>query len=208
MKKIMIVLIILVSLILGTFGFLRAYSQGKPFFDMFSMAEEISQGKDSLLNYKARIDKVLDKIKIEQSPTEKYFVTISLSKYLSKEELEKLIKDYNIEVLAIEGRSIENGTMLKGTFFVAPENGMLYDEKLLLDMLKRNDAELKGFTAIIANVQNQDIQKLRNDKMVFLIDTSADGHFARNPKHEETNSWDGYAPSVFAELEKNNLLNP
>ena len=208
MKKMIIISIILVSLALSTFGFLRAYSQDKPFFDMFSMAGEISQSKDSLLNYKAKIDRVLDKIKLEQSPTEKYFVTTTFSKYVSKEELEKLVKDYNIEVLAIEGRSIEKGTMLKGTFFVAPENGMLYDEKLLLDMLKRNDAAFKGFTAVIANMQNQDIQKLRNNKMVFLIDTSADTHFVRNPEHEETNSWDGYAPSVFAELEKNNLLNP
>lgn len=26
--------------------------------------------------------------------------------------------------------------------------------------------------------------------------------------YEKTNFWDGYAPSVFAELEKSNLLNP
>ncbi len=208
MKKTIIVLIVLVSLAVGVFGFVRAYSQDKPFFDMFSMAGEISQSKDSLLNYKAKIDRVLDKIELEQSPTEKYFVTITFSKYVSKEELEKLVKDYNIEVLAIEGRSIENGTILKGTFFVSPEKGMLYDEKLLLDMLKRNDAEFKGFTAIIANIQNKDIQKLRNDKMVFLIDTSADGHFVRNPEHEKANSWEGYAPSVFSSLEKFNLVKP
>jgi len=69
--------------------------------------------------------------------------------------------------------------MLKGTFFVAPENGMLYDEKLLLDMLKRNDATFEGFTAVIANMQNQDIQRLKNDEMVFLIDASADTHFCK-----------------------------
>jgi hypothetical protein len=208
MKKITIISIILVSLAVGAFGFLKVYSQDKPFFSMFSMAEEISHSKDSLLNYKARIDRVLDKIELEQSPIEKYFVTVTFSKYLSKDEIEKLVKDYNIEVLAIEGRSIENGTMLKGTFFVSPENGIFYDEKLLLDMLKRNDATFKGFTAVIANMQNQDIQKLRNDESVFLIDTSADTHFARNPEHKKENSWEGYAPSVFAELEKNNLLNP
>ena len=154
------------------------------------------------------MDKVLDKIELEQLPTEKYFITTTFSKYLSKDELEKLVKDYNIEVLAIEGRSIENGTMLKGTFFISPENGMLYDEKLLLDMLKRNDATFKGFTAVIANMQNQDIQRLKNDEMVFLIDTSVDTHFVRNPEHEKENSWEGYAPSVFSSLEKFNLVKP
>ena len=154
------------------------------------------------------MDKVLDKIELEQSPTEKYFITTTFSKYISKDELEKLVKDYNIEVLAIEGRSIENGTMPEGTFFISPENGMLYDEKLLLDMLKRNDATFKGFTAVIANMQNQDIQRLKNDEMVFLIDTSADTHFVRNPEHEKENSWEGYAPSVFSSLEKFNLVKP
>ena len=154
------------------------------------------------------MDKVLDKIELEQLPTEKYFITTTFSKYVSKEELEKLVKDYNIEVLAIEGRSIENGTMLKGTFFVAPENGMLYDEKLLLDMLKRNDAAFKGFTAVIANMQNQDIQRLKNEETAFLIDTSADTHFTRNPEHEKENSWEGYTPSVFSSLEKFNLVKP
>jgi len=28
------------------------------------------------------------------------------------------------------------------------------------------------------------------------------------PRHEKTNSWDGYVPSMFWELEKNNLLKP
>jgi len=208
MKKITIVLIILVSITLGTFGFLKAFSQDKPFFDMFSIAREISQGKDSILNYKNKVEKVLDKIKVGSPLEEKYFVTITLSKFVTEEELEKLVKDYNIEMLAIEGRSIEKGTNLKGTFFVTPENGMLYDKKLLLDMLQRNDAEFKGFIAIVVNIQNEDIQKLRNNKIVFLIDPSTDTHFVRNPKHEKTNSWDGYAPSVFSELEKNNLLNP
>jgi len=206
MKKIMIVLIILVSLTLGTFGFLKASSQDKSFFNMFSIAMETTQGKDSILNYKNKVEKVLDEIKLEIPLEEKYFVTITLSKYVTEEELEKLVKEYNIEILAIEGRSVEKGTNLKGTFFVTPENGMLYDKKLLLDILQRNEAEFKGFTAIVANTQNKDIQKLRNDKMVFLIDPSADTHFVRNPKHEKTNSWDGYAPSLFPELEKDNLL--
>jgi len=197
MKKIMIVLIILVSLTLGTFGFLKASSQDKSFFNMFSIAMETTQGKDSILNYKNKVEKVLDEIKLEIPLEEKYFVTITLSKYVTEEELEKLVKEYNIEILAIEGRSVEKGTNLKGTFFVTPENGMLYDKKLLLDILQRNEAEFKGFTAIVANTQNKDIQKLRNDKMVFLIDPSADTHFVRNPKHEKTNSWDGYAPSLY-----------
>lgn len=208
MKKIIIVLIILVSLTLGTFGFLKASSQDKPFFDMFSIAREISQGKDSILSYKNKVEKVLDKIEVEIPKEEKYFVTITFSKFVTDEELKKLVKEYNIEILAIEGRSIEKGTNLKGTFFVTPENGMLYDKKLLLDMLQRNDAEFKGFIAIVVNIQNKDIQKLRNNKIVFLIDPSADTHFVRNPKHEKTNSWDGYAPSLFSELEKNKLLNP
>jgi|GEM_PF-1976941 len=207
MKKIIIVLIILVSLALGTFGFLKASSQDKPFFNMFSIAREISQGKDSILNYKNKVDRILDKIKLEIPLEEKYFVTITFSKFVTEEELEKLVKEYNIEILAIEGRSIEKGTNLKGSFFVTPENGMLYDKKLLLDMLQRNNAEFKGFIAVVGNIQNKDIQKLRNDKIVFLIDPSADMHFVRNPKHEKTNSWDGYAPSLFTELEKNNLLN-
>lgn len=208
MKKIIVILIILISLTLGVFEFLKAFSQDKPYFDMFSIVREFSLSKDHLLNYKNKVDKVLDKIKVEKSPFEKYFVTITFSKFVNKEELEKLVKAYNIEVLAIEGRSIEKGTNLKGTFLVAPENGMLYDEKLLLDMLKRNDAEFKGFTAIIGNIQNKDMQELRNDKIVFLIDPSADPHFVRNPKHEKTNSWDGYAPDVFAELEEYSLIGP
>lgn len=207
MKKIIFILIVLMSLTLGVFGFLKAFSQDKPYFDMFSIAREFSLSKEHLLNYKNKIDKVLDRIKDKESPFEKYFLTITFSKYINKEELERLVKAYNIEVLAIEGRSIEKGTNLKGTFLVGPENGMLYDEKLLLDMLKRNNTEFKGFAAIIGNIQNKDIQRLRNNKIVFLIDPSADTHFVRNPKHERTNSWDGYAPSVFPELEKNNLLN-
>jgi len=168
MKKIIIVLIILGSLTLGTFGFLKASSQDKPFFNMFSIAREVSQGKDSILNYKNKVEKVLDKIKLEIPLEEKYFVTITFSKFVTEEELEKLVKEYNIAILTLEGRSIERGTNLKGTFFVTPENGMLYDEKLLLDMLQRNDAEFKGFIAIVGNIQNKDIQKLRNDKIVFL----------------------------------------
>ncbi len=176
MKKTILVLIVLASLAVGAFGFLKVYSQGKPFFNMFSMAEEISQSEDSLLNYKSKMDRVLDKIKLEQSPAEKYFVTTTFSKYVSKNEIEK--------------------------------NVMFYDEKLLLDMLMRNDAKFKGFTAVIANMQNQDIQRLKNDEMVFLIDASADTHFVRNPEHEKANSWDGYAPSVFSSLEKFNLVKP
>jgi len=118
----------------------------------------------------------LIKLKLEQSPAEKYFVTTTFSKYVSKNEIEK--------------------------------NVMFYDEKLLLDMLMRNDAKFKGFTAVIANMQNQDIQRLKNDEMVFLIDASADTHFVRNPEHEKANSWDGYAPSVFSSLEKFNLVKP
>jgi len=128
-------------------------------------------------------------------------VTITFLKYVSEEELEKLVKDYNIEVLAIEGRSIERGTNLKGTFFVTPENGMLYDKKLLGDLLRRNNAEFKGFITLVANIENKDTQRLRKEQLVFLIDPSADAHFVKNPKHERTNSWDGYAPDVFAEIE-------
>jgi len=208
MRKLIIIGVILVSITLGAFGFLKAYSQDKPFFDMFTIAKEFSLSKDHLLNYKNKIDKTLDKIKTGKSRFEKYFVTITFSKYVSEEELEKLVKEYNIKVLAIEGRSIERGTNLQGTFFITPENGMLYDKKLLGDLLKRNDAEFKGFVAIVANIENKDIQQLRKEQLVFLIDPSADAHFVKNPKHERTNSWDGYAPNVFAELEKYSLINP
>lgn len=45
---------------------------------------------------------------------------------------------------------------------------MLYDKNLLLDMLQRNNAEFKGFIAIVGNIQNKDMQKLRNDKLAFF----------------------------------------
>lgn len=208
MKKVIIVSIILSSIVLGTFGILRVFSQDKPFFNMFTVAKETSQGKDSVLNYKNKIEKTLDKIKVIAPVKEKYFVTITFSKYVTEKELEKVVKDYNIEVLAIEGRSIEKGANLKGTFLVTPENGMLYNKKLLLDMLERNDADFLGFTALICNIQNADLQRLRKNTIVFLVDPSSDTHFVRNPKHEKTNSWDGYVPSIFWELEKNNLLKP
>jgi len=208
MKKTIIAIAILASIVLGTFGFLNAYSKDKPFFNMFSIAREVSESKGSLVNYKNKVNKVLDRIKKEKPPQENYFVTITFSRYMNKEDIKGLVDKYNIKVLAIEGRSIEKGTNLKGTFFVAPENGMLYDRKSLFDMLQRNNSEFKGFISVIVNIKNEDIQKLRNDKIIFLIDPSADTHFVSNPKHEKTNSWDGYAPSLFSELEKNKLLNP
>ncbi|BAL80178.1 hypothetical protein [Caldisericum exile] len=112
MRKLIIIGVILESITLGAFGFLKAYSQDKPFFDMFSIAKEFSLSKDSLLNYKNKIDKALDKVKTEKSPFEKYFVTIIFSKYVSEEELEKLVKEYYIEVLAIEGKVLKKKQIL------------------------------------------------------------------------------------------------
>ncbi|GAV25600.1 hypothetical protein ciss_15330 [Carboxydothermus islandicus] len=173
--------------------------QKEPIFNPIAAYKVVGTSKTDLINYKNQVKVKIDKINETLSPNENVLVTITFIKPLNQKELAELVQNYSLSVLQIKGRVIENKTGLRATISLSPENGNLFNTSDLEQMIKRNDAVFKGFIEIVANVKREKLVSLSEDKLVFLVDPSADKHLISNPKKK-------FMPGVFWNLEDNGLV--
>lgn len=153
-------------------------------FDALREYEKIEKTRDGLTNYKKATKAKIAKLNSEVGAKEDILVTITLSRFLDKDQLAKLAADYNIKIHHTIVRSIEDNTGLRVTSALPPSKDGLYDEELLNDMSAGHKASFKGFIEIVGYVPNEKLVAMSNDKQIFLADPSADEHLNNNPKRD------------------------
>ncbi|MFO7296423.1 MAG: hypothetical protein C0P72_010450, partial [Clostridia bacterium] len=198
-KKIVAFAAFLVLLVGVGYAVTDAETLKKQKFNPISSYHEIAKSKSNLIEYKNKVEEKLKELNNEASSEKEVFVTLTFTKPLNEGELANLVSKYNIKVDQIKGRAIEKGTGLKATFGLKPVEGQLIDKIALENILSQNEAVFKGFIEAVVVIKNKDLQELKNEKLVYLADPSADEHFVSNPKHDSM-------PGVYWELEKYNLV--
>lgn len=161
--------------------------------------KEIGDTKADINGYKSEIAGKINQLQEELSPEENILVTVSFNRPVEKDTLTNLIKEHDLRVKEILGRTIEKGTGLRGTVQLASQDSELYDEEVFEHMVSSNNAVFKGFIEIIGYVKVKNIDQLAKNQSVFLVDPSADNHLVSNPKEKTM-------PGVFWKLEDNSLV--
>lgn len=197
LRKGLVVLAVVMALGVGVFSTNAANTTPK--FNALASYEEIGKTKEDILGYKMANNNKIDKLNKEVAAENKIRVTITLAKHLNESQLSKLVKDHGLDVHHVIVRAIEGGTGLRSTMSLAPTKDQVYDKEALKDMLDSHDATLKGFIEIVAYVPNGNLQKLKNDRLVFLVDPSADRNLTQNPEGD-------FMPGLFWTLEDFDML--
>lgn len=200
MKKIGIGL--LIALVLSVFINslnLSTATASQPQFSVIKAYKEIGNNKADLIQYKTHVKEKIIQIDKSINDQETVLVTITFNKPLEKNQLAKLVQQYNLNVLQVTGRAIEKETGLRATIVLTPENGSLFDENILEHMLSYNKSLFKGFIEIVSEVDKENLIKLSDDSAAFLVDPSADNYFVSNPKEKSM-------PGVFWNLEDYELV--
>jgi len=163
--------------------------------------KEIGDTKADINGYKSKMAGKIAQIQEKLSPEENVLVTITFNHPIEKDALTNLINENDLQVKTILGRTIENGTGLRGTIQLASQDRKLYDEEVFEHMVSSNNAVFKGFIEIAGYVKVKNIDQLAHSQFVFLVDPSADNHLVSNPKKKTM-------PGVFWKLEDNDLVVP
>lgn len=162
-------------------------------------------GKKELLAHKNKVvaEKHRQAIAIaKQSGRKENLVTVTFSRALSLEELEQLVKEYNVRVKFYEARAIDHqGTRV--TIGLAPTKEKFLPEEFeqMLSDPQQTGAKMKcvGFIDLVGYLEVENLPRLQQDPRVFLVDNSADQAFIDNPK-------DKPMPSLYWHLEDLGLL--
>jgi hypothetical protein len=147
-----------------------------------SLARESKQG---LEKYKNEISKVIVRLKKELDANEEVFVTITFAKPLNNREISSLISDYNLKQKMVTARGIEKSSNLRTTIGAPTYQG--------INQLTTRDKFI-GFIELTAYVKITNLQRLTEDKLVYMVDPLADDYFISNPEED-------YRQGVFWYLE-------
>ena len=98
-------------------------------------------------------------------------VTITFSEYLSFDEIERYVEQYNIKIAQLQIRGLEeDGTRL--TAFTRTDAGFAETEKILFDSAQNTGFNVKGIIGMYAWVDSENLTGIRNDPKTYLADTS------------------------------------
>lgn len=168
-----------------------------PQFNVIKAYEQVGRGKASLLNYKNSVSGKIEKIQREVKPDEKIFITITLVKPASEDQVANLINNFGLSVRHLKGRFNETDTGLRGTIGLTPVNGNPFGS--FSEVFTGNNDEFQGFIEIMAEVPNKNLKPLINNPLVYLADPTADNHLVYNPKNNPM-------PGVFWSLEDTGMV--
>lgn len=187
------------ALTLGIGLTVSAAKSQKPLLNSLGIHKNLDKTKSGILKYKENNNDKLRKLSKSLPPQEEVFVTVTLAQPLNENQTIELINNYGLEPRLVIARAIE-GNGMRGTIasLVPAVEGLINQETLAISM-NQNNSKFKGFIEIIGEVPNDKIQALSSDKLVFLVDPSADKYFASTRKGD-------YMPGFFWYLEDNHMI--
>lgn len=105
--------------------------------------------------------------------------TITFSEYLSFDELEEYVEQYNITVVQLQLRGlVEDGTRV--TIFTRTDIGFEETENLIIDSARNEDYTIIGITGMYALEDSNKLSDVVTDSKTYLADTSGDSCFSQN----------------------------
>ena len=170
-------------------------------FGSFASADSTSPIIQPLNNINHTIDQTVES-------SSHIAATITFSQYLSFDELQTYISNYDVELQQIQLRGImEDGTRV--TIATLTDKGMEYTENLMYTQAAEQNFNLVGITDVYAYISPNQIDELSNDNLTYLVDTSGNdsgnGITAVNDESGATSS-SVFPKSLTWELEELGLL--
>ena len=163
---------------------------------------KITETEKGLFYYKKVATATLDDLKTHLNKEEMIYVTITLNRPISLEEYKTFIEKNDINARMSIFRMVEKSG-LRGTGTLPGgfdgDFNEEYIQKHLSDMEKRLDSSFKGIIEIVGYVKVKNVDGLKQDPQIFLIDPSLDPHIVPNRTED-------YMPGVYWELEKYNIV--
>jgi hypothetical protein len=172
----------------------------EPKYDPLVAFDKIDKSsKDGLLKFKKQNEEKIKDVKNLAKSEEEIMVTVTFSKYLSEDELKKVVNSNQLRVHHIIGRGVEPDGK-ESTFVMEPtKDGQIVNKDVLGDWETRFQSKTKGFIELGGYVRADQIEKLSKDTKIYSVDVSADQHLANNPKKK-------FAHGVFWEIEHKDLI--
>ncbi|ADG83583.1 hypothetical protein [Thermincola potens] len=177
MKRGKIILLLSLCLIIASIGVTSAAYAGKKKFNWLATFETIEKSKVGIERYKNETKVKINDLNEKVDANQDIWVTITFAKPLNKQQVEDLINRYNIKIDHLIARAMERKTGLRGTLIVTTPDSDRIDP-----VLSENEADLKGFIEAVGYVPNKKLRELSEDKLLFVVDPSADDYFVDNPK--------------------------
>lgn len=105
--------------------------------------------------------------------------TITFSKSMDAEELERYVDAYNIEIVQLQARGYDkDGNRI--TFFSRTDKGLEETFRLLNELANSDEVVLAGAIGMYALTSSSSVSDIQNDKNTLLIDSSADQYYNDN----------------------------
>ncbi|ACV63666.1 hypothetical protein Dtox_2905 [Desulfofarcimen acetoxidans DSM 771] len=186
-KKILLSLImvtIMLTMVLNSTHANTVKSEKTDFRPVDENFKTIKNSKTNFLEYKKLIDAKIEKLVVGLEDNEEVQVTITLAKALNEEEVVRIINDNNLKVHHFILRAIEKDTNQRVTISLSPNKDNLIDKETLNELMEGNNDILKGFIEICAYVPAINLEGLKSNNNIFLVDVSADQHLVNNPKNK------------------------
>ena len=166
------------------------------------------QTRNQLAEYVDNINNINHTIDQTVESSSHIAATITFSQYLSFDELQTYISNYDVELQQIQLRGImEDGTRV--TIATLTDKGMEYTENLMYTQAAEQNFNLVGITDVYAYISPNQIDELSNDNLTYLVDTSGNdsgnGITAVNDESGATSS-SVFPKSLTWELEELGLL--
>lgn len=198
MKKIMTMLIALLSLSLAGSGIIMAdASETSAITDAKNSLMEMSRDETiDPVEYKEILE-VINDIVISKN-LEDVPATVTFTEAQDFDKLETLEKDHDIVVDSLEVRLLKDGEEVFTAFI---KNTELSDsERYLTSLSLENDLEIIGIVSANLTADSAEVNKLQADKSIFSVDTSAADFIEEKTKTEE-NEKVAFPKSLAWELE-------
>ncbi|NLV17698.1 MAG: hypothetical protein GXY50_10920 [Syntrophomonadaceae bacterium] len=176
----------------------QAISVPEKAFRITKVMKEMGTTKADLHKYKNTTSTKL--VELEKNyPNEAIQVTITFNKPLSEKDLVQIKNEHDIDIHVLRGRTIEKRTNLRGTLQFAVDEDLQFDQEILNHMISSNEAAFQGFIEVVGHIQVENIDKLCQNKLVFLVDPGADQRLVDNPNKKSV-------PGAFWKLEDCGLV--
>lgn len=137
------------------------------------------KNKKALENYKNEQYNFLiesyPKDKLDTKKSEDYPITLTFSKNISVDELEKFLSTYNVTLLDYETKYVnEKGEWITGALTILDQNKINYIHDSILKNSKAKELTYKGITSarIKAQLTPANYKKISADKLIYLADIS------------------------------------
>ncbi|MBQ7976970.1 MAG: hypothetical protein IJ300_14895 [Clostridia bacterium] len=115
--------------------------------------------------------------------------TITFSKSMDAEELERYVDAYNIEIVQLQARGYDkDGNRI--TFFSRTDKGLEETFRLLNELANSDEVVLAGAIGMYALTSSSSVSDIQNDNNTLLIDSSADQY------HNDNTAVSGYERNV------------